>query len=140
MNPDGTQDINLYSFGHEHSTQDVHYTTCGEITIPRWSDTIKITDNINKFSFYADKVFGGKEDVVDINNGADGTCVFINEWHPQGKYVATIKGGSKNTYLWGNVMGHGKEVDIDIGNPVPLQPFWGANQGEGASGAKAHPR
>lgn len=61
-------------------------------------------------------VYGGKEDCVDVNNKSEDVFIRADLFVPKGKYVATIKGGSKNIHLKGMVRGHSSEVDIDIGN------------------------
>ena len=83
---------------------------------PWWSDTVKITSGCCDFTLLAEEIWGGKEDCVDVNNKASIITVHCDAYRPQGKYLATIKGGSRSVALHGNVMSHGTEVDVDIGN------------------------
>ncbi|MFZ9725621.1 MAG: hypothetical protein ACO3EH_00310 [Ilumatobacteraceae bacterium] len=111
------KDINLHSFnGPDLNGQDVYFPH-GEIRPgSEISDTLKFTSRLTDFVGCFNVVYGGKEDCVDINNHCRGLHIRANLWVPQGKYLATIKGGSKHIQLSGTVRGHGKEVDIDIGN------------------------
>ena len=110
-------DYNLYNFYDTDSGREFVYDDpMGDGTpTPSWSDTVKITSGCADFKLTADAIYGGKEDCVDINNRCVGIEVVAN-FHPQGKYVATIKGGVRGVLLKGILNGHGKEVDIDLGN------------------------
>jgi hypothetical protein len=81
------------------------------------SDTLKISGCRAFAVRVLGNLVGGKEDCVDINNKSSNIHVTVDGIIiPMGKYVATIKGGSSHVYLSGVIMGHGSEVDIDIGN------------------------
>lgn len=80
------------------------------------SDALKVSACRNLAVAVHGTIYGGKEDCVDINNKCEGAHVYANLMVPQGRYVATIKGGSNGVWLSGQIRGHGKEVDIDIGN------------------------
>lgn len=81
---------------------------------PPVDDALKISAS-SHLMIFCGAIHGGREDCVDINNKSNGILV-DSDFHPNGKYVATIKGGSSNILLRGIVHGHGTEVDIDIGN------------------------
>lgn len=111
-------DINLLSFngpGQNHQT----VVISDEVVRPEpgMSDTVKLTSRLTDFSvIFHGEVYGGTEDCVDVNNHSTGLHLSAKCWIPQGKYLATIKGGSSGVTLSGSVRGHGSEVDIDIGN------------------------
>ena len=112
-----TKDINLYSYYDRDSGSTVTLQEAGfAAPDPEWSDTIKITSRCQFFTLRADVIFGGKEDCVDCNNRAEEIAVYATLFRPQGKYLATIKGGCAGVFLIGRVYGHGKEVDVDLGN------------------------
>ncbi len=106
----------LYSFYETSSDQSFSYPTMGEPKQPDWADTIKITSQCQNMVLHAEQVYGGQEDCVDINNRSQSVTVMAGEWIPQGKYLATIKGGAKSASLAGRVVSHGSEVDVDLGN------------------------
>ncbi len=109
-----SKDINLHSICGERP---IGTRTLGDlIADPKvHSDALKITDSSNG-TVYAQRIVGGKEDCIDVNNHCEGVAIHALLLEPHGKYVATIKGGSRNITLSGTVRGHGTEVDIDIGN------------------------
>lgn len=88
----------------------------GDIYCPDgYQDALKLSGVSGLFVF-AGQVKGGSEDVIDVNHCT--VCnITIAEAFPQGKYIATIKGGSRNISLSViSQVGHGKEVDYDLGN------------------------
>lgn len=110
-------DRNLINRYETSSGQHDVFTRAGSpMESPDWDDTLKITSHCRDYTFVADEIYGGKEDCVDIHNGANGIVVVAGKWVPQGKYLATIKGGVRGVQLSGEVHAHGKEVDVDIGN------------------------
>lgn len=80
-----------------------------------WSDVLKLSNSANG-SVRAGHVVGGAEDCVDVNNHCAFLTIEAALWEPRGDYLATIKGGSRNITLRGTVRGHGKVVDVDLGN------------------------
>jgi hypothetical protein len=110
-------DLNLHNFYDTNNNSIEQLKFIGfPVVAPWWSDTLKITSGCKDFTVLAECIWGGKEDCVDINNQASIITVHCDNWHPQGKYLATIKGGSRCINLHGNVISHGSEVDVDIGN------------------------
>lgn len=80
-----------------------------------YADALKVSKRKNVI-VEINKIVGGYEDCIDINNFSDNIAIKVDELHASGKYVATIKGSSSNIELSGHIVKHGKEVDIDIGN------------------------
>ncbi len=78
------------------------------------TDSLKISGAIN-LSVRANTVRGGLEDVIDINHSQN-VNVSILRAEPLGKYVATIKGSQGIILSINNQIGHGSEVDFDLGN------------------------
>lgn len=81
-----------------------------------FAEGLKITSQAQDITVFANKIIGGYEDCVDINNRCKNITVVANEWEPRGKYLATDKGGSENVKLKGKLLAHGTEVDVDGGN------------------------
>ena len=121
-------DYNLYSYYEDSSNKTILMGDIGTPVLnPTWSDTVKITSGCTGLELSADHIYGGKEDCVDTNNKAT-QCSVNAAWHPQGKYLATIKGGCHGILLTGDVYAHGSEVDVDIGgwsDQEPIKPTTG---------------
>ena len=110
-------DLNLHNFYETNNDTVENQKMMGfPVVHPWWSDTVKITSGCRNFTLTAEDIYGGQEDCVDVNNKARIISVYANSWYPQGKYLATIKGGSYSVALHGDVCSHGTEVDVDIGN------------------------
>jgi hypothetical protein len=113
-----TRDINLFSFtGAYFSCQDYHSTDPlgGLVQPPTHQDTLKFSGLVS-FRGHFGTVYGGTEDCADINNRCDNVRLHAAEWRPQGQYAFTVKGGCRNITLAGDLFGHGKTVDVDLGN------------------------
>ena len=110
-------DRNLQSF--YETSNDSTYNAAANLghptSSPGWSDALKITSQCTNFTYNGQTIYGGHEDCVDINNRCKSIRVSAVFW-PQGKYVATIKGGTRGVNLTGSVYGNGSEVDVDLGN------------------------
>jgi hypothetical protein len=112
-----SNDLNLHNFYDTNNNSIEQLKSIGfPVVAPWWSDTLKITSGCRDFTVLAQEIWGGQEDCVDVNNKTSIITVHCDAWRPQGKYLATIKGGSRSVALHGNVMSHGTEVDVDIGN------------------------
>ena len=79
-----------------------------------FDDAVKFS-GATQVTVFAPVVRGGREDVVDMNR-ATGCRVSIRRALVKGRYFCTIKGGSKDNYVHANLIGHGSEVDVDLGN------------------------
>jgi len=115
----GDAEENIYLNGellfHGHQPGMRHYEMGDILPPPGTSDSIKITSGCCRLHITANRVIGGSEDCVDINNECRDIVVDAI-WEPRGKYLATIKGGSRDIELRGRVVTQGKEVTIDLGN------------------------
>lgn len=108
-------DNNFLSFAHERP---LGYKGVGSLIPPQnTDDTLKVTD-CDTGVVEAEVVVGGREDCLDVNNRCHGIEIGTDKtiWEPRGKYVATIKGGTKDITVRGVVRGHGKVCDVDLGN------------------------
>jgi hypothetical protein len=81
----------------------------------RWADTLKFS-NAQDGTITGRKIVGGYEDCVDCNRNAADLDIHFDEWHSGGLYVSTIKGGSHDIRLSGEIVVRGSETDIDLGN------------------------
>lgn len=62
-------------------------------------------------------VHGGYEDCIDINNRCSRLAVEVpHGLRAAGRYVATIKGGSRDIEITGMIVQHGSVCDVDLGN------------------------
>jgi hypothetical protein len=107
-------DVNLYSIANNPS---VGAVVLGNL----WADptvhadAFKLTNSAHAI-IQLGHVKGGYEDCADINNHCQNCTIQADLWEPHGNFLATIKGGSRDITLRGNVRGHGRIVDIDLGN------------------------
>jgi hypothetical protein len=81
------------------------------------SDTLKITGKIRNLHVHTPRIHGSGEDCGDFNDGVENITVGDPDtiWVPNGKHLATIK-TAKDITLNGIQVGHGREVDVDLGN------------------------
>jgi hypothetical protein len=81
-----------------------------------WNDTMKVWKCWGTY-FERFEVLGSTEDCVDVGQ-ASSFCTFDKfVVEPTGKYGFTIKGGSDhNNFFNITFRGHGRDVDIEIGN------------------------
>lgn len=109
-----TPDLNLYSLAGARPLGSV---VLGDLWAdPRQhSDALKVTDCTDGV-VEVHHVKGGREDCCDINNHCREILVMADLWEPQGDYVFTVKGGSARVTLVGRIRGHGRVVDVDLGN------------------------
>jgi hypothetical protein len=71
----------------------------------------------NNCMFHGGRVVGGKEDCIDIGRESSGNAFRRFRLTPLGMYAFTIKGGSNDNYFEDTLLiGHGKVVDIEVGN------------------------
>jgi hypothetical protein len=109
-------DINLISFiGPVNNGQTVDMSG-EELNGLGFTDTVKCTTELQDFTGKFGLVIGGNEDCIDVNNRCKKIDIFAKTWKPTGKHLATIKGGSEEVCVRGDVISHGEEVDVDLGN------------------------
>ncbi len=111
-------DINKHSFnGPDDNGKGINL---GDVYLdPKidWASAIKCTSQLRDFTLKAQSVPGGHDAVVDINNQCNGISVGIETAFPNGQFLTTIKGGSKNiTLSVGRLYGHGKVCDVMLGD------------------------
>ena len=117
--PSGRPLPNMKPDNNHISIYDAHHLaqSYGDIVPPEGTDdTLKITGASTDVSVAADSIHGGAEDCVDINNRCERITVRAGEWHSGGKYIATIKGGSRDIELSGEIVRPGKSCDVELGN------------------------
>lgn len=112
-----SKDINLVSFnGPQYDGQTIAIGVAdgrGGII----ADTVKCSTGLRGFTLHANLVYSGYEDALDVNNRCDGLTIVADTWVLDGCSMGfTIKGGSRNITAGGEVVGHGKETDVDLGN------------------------
>lgn len=81
-----------------------------------YAEGLKITSQARNITVYANKIIGGYEDCVDVNNRCQNITVIAGSFVPRGTYLATIKGGSRNIKLKGLVKKSADVVEVDGGN------------------------
>jgi hypothetical protein len=106
-------DKNLYSLANYHPLNTVDVPDL--VATPEFADALKITNSTDG-TVIAGYIRGGYEDCVDINNHCEHINVTAELFEAQGSYIFTVKGGSRWITLTGRVRGHGKVVDVDLGN------------------------
>jgi hypothetical protein len=79
-----------------------------------YSDAVKCS-KVENFRGYFGEVRSGTEDAADVNNECRNVFLAARLWALSGKIGFTVKGGSKTTTLAGQVQGHGKSCDVEIG-------------------------
>ena len=81
-----------------------------------FAEGLKITSQARDITVYANRIIGGYEDCVDVNNRCQNITVVAAVWEPRGTYLATIKGGSKNIRLKGEIVRPANRVEVDGGH------------------------
>lgn len=107
-------DINLQSYGPEYNGQQLdlrnqNYDGVG------YNDILKFS-RVENFSAVFGTVHSGSEDAADLNNVCRNVSLEAKLWLLQGALGFTVKGGSENISLKGEVEGYGKETDVDLGS------------------------
>lgn len=82
------------------------------------SDTLKLSGITGKVDVEVQgDITGGYEDCVDACKcKGDVTVSWTGIAYPKGNFLATIKGETNGFTLRGKVIGHGSEMDVDLGN------------------------
>lgn len=79
------------------------------------ADTLKFSGARDLTVFVQGNVPGGYEDCIDVNNHCKNLTVIAEGLIPRGRYCATIKGGSANIKIVGNLLSHGEATDVALG-------------------------
>lgn len=108
-------DNNLLSYYDKDSHQTVTHERIGHGD-GGFDDALKITSRCTGLNVHAKAILGGVEDALDVNNHATAIKVIADRWYAFGRYIATIKGGASDIFLWGSIVMPGKVVDVDLGN------------------------
>jgi hypothetical protein len=107
-------DINLRSYADVQDVEDHGpYPLVGNPAIH--SDTLKFS-NVQRGTVSYGEIWGGKEDCIDFNRGCQHITVWRTKLKSQGEYCCTIKDSSDISLVDVTVTGHGKVVDMDLGN------------------------
>lgn len=133
-------DVNLYSFNGPHDNGRTVEHLDEITTTPNIADTIKCSTGLANFEGLFGIVHSGYEDVVDVNNRCQYVNLKASLWVlNRCRMGFTVKGGSSCVRLSGPVRGHGREVDIDLGNASDqsheltegvVLNLWPENQGD----------
>lgn len=110
-------DNNLISFnGPHHNNLFVEHLE-DILPNPKTNDTLKFSTQLTNFKARFGRVYGGTEDAIDINNGCENIEIEADTVVLGGKMGITIKGGARNIRITiHNLIGAGREVDVDLGN------------------------
>lgn len=95
------------------------YTIEGDVDAnpSQYADAVKFSGVRRLHVIVTGIIYGGAEDCVDVNNKCyQVTLVALGGFRARGNFVGTIKGGSKQITIRGEVLSHGTEVDFDFGN------------------------
>lgn len=109
-------DVNLYSVAHVRPIG-IHLIETPLEARTGDADALKVTDSADGI-ILVPRVVGGVEDCLDVNNRCRMVVIGTHStmWVPRGKYVWTVKGESEDIEIRGILLGHGSEVDLDLGN------------------------
>ena len=71
-----------------------------------YADPLKITGQVRDLHVHTPRIVGAREDCVDLNSRVRRIIVGDDDtiWEPRGRYLATIKGGSRDVELRGVVV------------------------------------
>jgi hypothetical protein len=108
-NPSGSQDNNLKPIvGSDSGIQGTPRRFDFEVidaSDPQYTGALKITDQVHDVDIYVDKIIGGRETCVDINNRAERIRIFAKEYAGNPEYIFTVKGGASDIELHGAITG-----------------------------------
>jgi len=112
-------DRNLHSFNEptRHNSKAFGFSNVGMEEPPEtYQDTLKFSNGVDRVVVTDDNtVWGGSEDCVDMN-AVTNCSVRAKGFMPRGLFCATVKGGAHGAFIQGELLGHGSEVDFDLGN------------------------
>ena len=113
MNPDGTQDKSTVSLYDRDSGGEFFY---GVLNAEGGTEALKITSRASDIHVGGNEIHGGTEDCLDLNNECQRVSVEFSEWHANGQYLVTCKGGCSDITLSGCIVRHGDTTDVDLDN------------------------
>jgi hypothetical protein len=89
----------------------------GDIIPPdaSFADALKFS-GVRDFKVFAKRIVGGREDCIDVNNRCRNIEIIAEALEPRGKYVATVKGESRDVVIRGKVVGKASYVDFALGD------------------------
>ena len=112
MNPDGTQDVNTVSLYDNDSGGRLQYDT---IDGSRGTAGLKITSRAKNLSLTAERIIGGRENCVDLNNECSGITVVCGEFQILGKYGISAK-TCNGVVFRGHLAGRAKQREVNLGS------------------------
>jgi hypothetical protein len=111
-NPDGSIDTNAYDY---YETSNGKTVQLGVVDGSALVSPIKITSHCTNFILKAEKLIGGRENCVDINNETEGVTVAAGEFAITGNYGLSAK-TSRNTTFRGHLTGKPKQWHVNLGS------------------------
>jgi hypothetical protein len=112
MNPDGTQDVNTVSLYDNDSGGRLQY---GTIDGSRGTAGLKITSRAKNLSVTVERIVGGSENCVDLNNECQGVVVNCGAYEIHGKYGISAKTCNGVTFM-GHLKGRARQWEINLGS------------------------
>lgn len=93
-----------------------------------YASALKFSMGLKGLALTAEKVIGGHDGCIDINNFASLVDVVIAEAVPTGQFVATTKGDAHDTLIHvKKLSGHGKVCDFIYGDWSDQSHSWSIN-------------
>ena len=77
-----------------------------------YSDALKFS-HASGITVRVKRIVGGLEDVVDCNRFVSDCHVYADLIEPRGLHILTVKGGTDNFSISGDVGGHGRSCDLE---------------------------
>lgn len=106
-------DRNLKSFvGPEDNNSTVDISETFDAGQGGYSSALKFSVGLRYFFGVFQKVIGGRDACVDVNNLCQNLSIYVHELQPTGQFAITCKGGSKNVTIGGGLTAHGKDCDV----------------------------
>lgn len=111
-------DVNLISFnGPVNNGQTIDYgSRTFDASAPGMASALKFSTGLSNFVGKFGTAVGGHDACIDVNNLTRNLDITAAELRPTGQFAVTIKGGSENVRVAGNLTAHGKVADVIIGD------------------------